>query len=131
MTKQRLQEYLWLKQNIAKIEAEIESIDSKLTSTTRPLNDMPKYQSPIDIMNGLTAKRISLEKTLNQQLTKSYIEREAIERAISSLPQREQYLFRLRYIEGKIWEDICIEMSYCYAQIHRVHRDILRKKGWV
>lgn len=46
--------------------------------------------------------------------------RDAIERAIASLPQREQYLFRLRYIEGKIWEDICIEMSYCYAQIHRV-----------
>lgn len=131
MTKQRLQEYLWLKKNIIKLEEELAEIDTRLTKTTRPLSDMPKNKTPKDLTNELLARKIDLQNTINSKLVKCYVELETIEKAISSLPNREQCLFRLRYIQGATWEDICVELNYSLSQIHKLHGETLKNNGWV
>jgi hypothetical protein len=55
MTKQRLQEYLWLKKSIEQLEERIEEIDTLLTKTTQTLCDMPKNKTPIDYISDLLA----------------------------------------------------------------------------
>lgn len=50
----------------------------------------------------------------------------AIEKAIASLPQREQVLLRLRYIDGLSGETVCRKMGYSRRQISRIHEQALR-----
>lgn len=57
-----------------------------------------------------------------QQLNDSLL---AIEQAIEILPPRERQLIRLYYIQGLTWERVCIEMSYEWAQVHRIHASAL------
>ena len=50
-----------------------------------------------------------------------------VERLIETLEPREREIFRLRYIDGAKWEDICVIMSYSWRQVHRAHSAALRK----
>ena len=45
-----------------------------------------------------------------------------IEQAIDKLPQRENTLLRLYYIQGKTWEQVAEKMNYSVSHIHRLHR---------
>lgn len=39
----------------------------------------------------------------------------------------DRCILRARYIECKAWEQICVELSYSWRQIHRLHSNILNK----
>lgn len=131
MTKAELQEYRSLVKNMQQLEEQLEEIDTRLTKTTKPLSDMPRNKTPKDLTNELLARKVDLENTINKKLAKLYFEAKAIEEAISQLHQREQCIFRLRYIEGESWKDICIKLNYSLSQIHKVHGDTLLAQGWV
>jgi len=90
MTKQRLQEYLWLKKNISSLEEQLAEIDSKVMRTTTALSQTPKGKPKDDAQAKLIAKKIKLEDTINRKIGKLYLEAEMIEKAITALPQREQ-----------------------------------------
>lgn len=50
----------------------------------------------------------------------------AIETAIASLSPNERRLFRLRYLQGKKWDDVCDELGYCRQQVFRIHKKALK-----
>jgi len=131
ITKQRLQEYIWIKKSIKQLEDRIEELDTILTKTTGTLIDMPRNKTPRDLTNDLLAKKVDLQDTMKKRLNKSIIDLEEIEQAIAALPSREQYLFRMRYLEGKKWDDIFIEFGYSERQTHQIHGDTLKKYGWI
>jgi RNA polymerase sigma factor (sigma-70 family) len=58
------------------------------------------------------------------ELDKELIE---IEDAIKCLEPRERTLVRLYYFEALTWEEVCVEMSYSWRQIHRIHAKVLAK----
>lgn len=60
-----------------------------------------------------------------EELTAAQLE---VERLIETLEPREREIFRLRYIDGAKWEDICVIMSYSWRQVHR--RTRRRCKSW-
>jgi len=130
MTKQRLQEYIWLKKSIKQLEDRIEEIDTILTKTTGTLSDMPRNKTPRDFTNELLAKKIDLQNKLKKRAIKCLIELDEVDSAIANLPQREESIFRLRYLEGKKWEDICLALEYSERQCHRIHGEALKKYGW-
>ena len=121
MTKQRLQDYMWIRQRIRQLEESIEEINTVLTRTTTNLSDMPKDQSPKDYMNELVAKKIAVENKLHSLVRKWYIELNEIEDEIDKLPAKEQLIFNLRYIRGKKWEDISLEIGYSFRQVQQIH----------
>ena len=59
-----------------------------------------------------------------EELTAAQLE---VERLIETLEPREREIFRLRYIDGAKWEDICVIMSYSWRQVHRAHSAALQK----
>lgn len=69
------------------------------------------------------------------ELTEAYRDMEArlledcieIEELIESLEPTERRLARCRYIEGRTWEEVCVEMGYSWRQVHRIHARILDK----
>lgn len=38
----------------------------------------------------------------------------------------EKTVLRLRYLCGKKWEEICVQMNYSWKHIHRIHRNALK-----
>ena len=50
-----------------------------------------------------------------------------IEQAIETLGPTERTIMRLRYIEGRHWQDICLRVHYSRQQTHRIHAQALIK----
>lgn len=72
------------------------------------------------------AKIVEVQEEINRQLQKSYELMAKIEKAIEKLPEREKYLIRARYIDCKSWEQIAVDMSYSWRQIHYIHANALK-----
>ncbi len=123
----RLNEYRWIKENIANLENRLLEIDTKLQKTTNTLQlDKVQMSKDNDKWTLLIQKRIDIQELINTEITAGYEEIEKIEKLISVLPEREKLLIRLRYIDCMRWENICVEMNYEWSWIHRLHGEILR-----
>lgn len=92
------------------------------------LDGMPRSGSG---ENYVTEERIDRK----DELLALYKEKEAeldeklliIERAIEKLEPRERRLVRLHYIDGLTWEQVAVEMTYSWRQVHRIHGEALEK----
>lgn len=127
MNKQKLKEYTWIKKNIDHLEIELLSLESRATKVTPHISDEPNSKGyRQDKTADLVAAMIDTKILINKQLEKLYKIRLEIEESISDLPEKEQYLMRARYLENKTWEQICVDMSYCWKQIHRIHSKALK-----
>lgn len=127
MTKKELQEYIWIKANIEKLEDRLFELETTATNVTTKLSDMPKGDTNKDKMSNIVCKIIELQEDINDEVLRGYQKMEEIEAAIKQLEEREKMLIRLRYIHGMKWEKICVEMNYSWRQIHYIHKDILKK----
>lgn len=126
--KYKLQEYRWIKENISELEDRLLEIDTKLQKITSNISaDKVQSSKDPDKWTELICKRIEIEKLINSEIENGYREMEFIEKSISTLPEREKRLMRLRYIDGKKWEEICLMMNYEWTQIHRIHGEALKK----
>lgn len=127
MTKKQLQGYGWLQKSIQRLEEKVLELRTAAEKMTMTLSGELRNASPErDKIANVIAKIMDVEKLLKEQLHESYILLEEIEKAISKLPEREQYLIRARYIDCRNWEEIGIDMGYAWAQIHRIHSKALK-----
>lgn len=82
-----------------------------------------------DKNNAVTALSIwesRVKATMKKQT--AYLQ-ERIE-AVEAIPdERDRTLIRLRYIEGKTWEDIADYMGYSFQWIHHLHKQFWKKEG--
>lgn len=130
MDKERLKEYKWIQENIQELEDRLLEIDTKLQKVTSELTaDKVQTTKDNDKWTELLNQKMVIQKRINAELQEAYREMALIEDVIEGLPQREKRLMRLRYIHCKKWEEICIIMSYEWAQVHRLHAKALRKIG--
>lgn len=50
--------------------------------------------------------------------------------AVESIPnERDRTLIRLRYIEGRTWDDIAECMHYSFQWVHHLHNQFWKKEG--
>jgi len=128
MDKQTLRQYRPLVLEIEQIEEQINRLGDGLIGAVN-INDMPHSQSKIhDPMAEVACKMADLAQVMAIKLNRAIALRIEIERAIDSLEEpRDRLLMRYRYIDGKTWEQIAVEMNYCYMQVCRIHGRILNK----
>ena len=127
MTKKQLQEYYWLKRNINQLEDRLLELETQATKITSTITDEPKNSSSNgDKISNIVIKIIDVKYKINSQLQRSYQILEEIENTIEKLPERERYLMRSKYIEGKTWEQIAVDMNYSWMHIHRIHSKALK-----
>lgn len=92
------------------------------------MDGMPKGNAVNDSIGNLVAKVDKLMRDYLYKYDEALCELYKIERYIESLDnETERLLMRKRYIEGKHWEDICVELNYSWRQMHRLHSEILKK----
>lgn len=128
ITKERLKEYTWIKENIKNLEDRLLEIDTRLTKSTSSINDdVVTTTKDNDKFTNLIHDRILIENEMKVEICKGYREMQFIEDTIRKLPEREKLLMRLRYINGHKWETICVKMNYEWRQIHTIHSNILKE----
>lgn len=127
MTKHELQSYYWLRKNIEKLEDRLLELESEATRvTTRITKDPHCGSGNSDKIGGIVAEIINVQENINDKLKRMYGVMAEIERATVDLPEREAYLIRARYIDCKSWEQIAVDMNYCWQHVHRIHSQALK-----
>ena len=67
------------------------------------------------------------DEIAGERAGKLYQKIKNIEAIINDLPESGQrLLMRKRYMQGILWEQICIDMNYSWKQIHRIHSKALQ-----
>lgn len=125
LTKRDLQSYYWIMRNVDRLEERLLELETAATRQTTSLTHAPKSSSPANRLEALVVKIVEVQDEINRQLQKAYAIMADIERAIQTLPQREAYLVRARYIDLKSWERIAVEMNYSWRQTHYIHQNAL------
>ncbi|MCI8336963.1 MAG: hypothetical protein HFI72_07415 [Peptococcaceae bacterium] len=126
MDKQTLRQYIPLCKEIESLQAEKEAILKDLGGV-KPSDGMPHGTGTGDPTGNIAVKINELEQMINESINKRVELRRMIEAAIDSLSPKDGLLMRKRYLEGKKWEQVAVEMNYDYRHVTKIHGFILKK----
>ena len=91
------------------------------------INDMPKSQGVSNPTEANFIRLQGLEHMIRQRQDMILETLQKIEQAIGSLSDSMQRtILGLRYIDGLVWEKICVEINYEWAHTHRYHSEALK-----
>ena len=129
MVKEKLRRYGDRRQELRQIRRLLAELEARMTAPrAQALTGTPGSLSrDPDKLTGLVARAEELRgqyRRCIEELTAAQLE---VERLIETLEPREREIFRLRYIDGAKWEDICAILSYSWRQVHRAHSAALQK----
>lgn len=129
MNKSDLKKYVSLMREAEELKAHIERLEEESKSLKAVAMDgMPKGTAVNDSIGDIVAKIEKCRAEYLHQYDLALCELYKIERVIKSLDEsNERRLMRMRYIENRRWEDICVKLNYESAQVHRIHASALRK----
>lgn len=122
-----LRSYRYLKNEVERLEEELAEWRSKAEKMTRELSGMPSGSGGGDKVPACVEKIWELEREFNTKLSDMVEQRQAIERAIESLPNKQKQLMRYRYIDGMKWEKVAVEMNMEYRWVLRIHGRALQE----
>lgn len=122
-----LRSYRYLKNEVERLEEELAEWRSKAEKMTRELSGMPSGSGGGDKVPACVEKIWELERELNTKLSDMVEQRQAIERAIEALPDKQKQLMRYRYIDGMKWEKVAVEMNMEYRWVLRIHGRALQE----
>lgn len=128
MTKEQLKAYRAIKLERDKLADMLEELETTMYSPRgQKLDGLPRggsgASSPTE---SIVLKHLELKARYEQKVEELTAALSEIEAAIETLPPRERTLIRLYYAKGLTWEQVCAEMSYCWAQTHRIHSAALK-----
>lgn len=121
MTKEELREYQWISNNIQYLEDELQRFRDSIDVKSQVISDEPKGSQLVDRTATAIAAIVDTQQEIMVMVTNLMEKRRKIEAAIERLPEKEKRIIRLRYIEGKAWEQICGDMAYSRREVHRSH----------
>lgn len=125
--KDRLNSYTALERERLQLSDQLARLQARLQPGGQNMDGMPKAPGAGDSLANLVAERIDLEtkyKGLLLQLVRAQAD---IENLIDGLEPTERTLARFRYLDGHTWEQVCLDMSYSWRQVHRIHGRLLDK----
>lgn len=123
--KEILRKYIPLKEEVDKLldrRRELQSLAEKITPS---YNGMPGGGG-----GNRMAEAVERMEALDRQLCKILAKRSACCMQVLGMVENVEdgtlrSLLHLRYIDGKTWEEIAVEMNYSYRQVLRLHGDAL------
>ena len=75
-----------------------------------------------DKMSGPVAKLIDLQQQYAEEVVEIESSLQITELTLSQLPDKQQTILRLRYIEGLTWENVARRTHYDPSHCRRIHR---------
>lgn len=126
MDKTTLKQFQQLVREIEDLEREKSMVFSRYLSPAA-LSGMPGGTVTGDSVGRTAIQIAEYQALIDAKLDELITLREQIEAAIEGLPAEDRRLVRLRYIDGKRWEQIAVDISYSYRQTLRRHGHILQR----
>jgi DNA-directed RNA polymerase specialized sigma subunit len=122
-----LKRYINLDREIERKLEEVARLRSKLTRIMPIYSTEPKGGGSIrGKTEGIIAKIVDLEKEIDADVDRLISIRDNIKAIIEAVEDdRERLLLQYRYLDGKTFEKIAVEMNYSWRQIHRLHSQAL------
>ena len=130
MTKAQLKAYRGLKLEQDKLLERIKNWQAVKYSLHSPSADGMPHGSAIGTggaQERWAAKMDEVERLYKEKVAALADALMEIEKGIDVLEPRERTLIRLYYFDGLVWEEVCVEMSYSWRQVHRFHKQALEK----
>lgn len=130
MTKAQLRAYKDLRRERDKLLRQIEELEAVVYGTKgRRLDGMPRGGNGenshiIDVKGDELNELRQNYNAKVEELTARMLE---IEQAIEPLEPTERTLIRLHYFQDLTWEEVAVEMGYCWRHVHRLHGRALEK----
>ena len=129
MTKDNLKEYTSIKKELKQIQFKLKELEERKTSIkSMIISDMNVQTSHNN--NSIEDLLIKIEECIeeyNKKEIKLYNKQLEIENCINSLEPTERIIARSRYIEGKTFEQIAVDLNYSWRHTIRIHGKILQK----
>lgn len=126
MDKQTLKQYQSLASEIADLEAERERLKAGVIGAIK-IDGLPHGSGTVDKVGDIAVKLAELKTLIDAKLTQLLTKRTEIEIAIDTLPENEQRLMKLRYIEGLTWQQIADELHYSRRRVLQIHKRIINR----
>lgn len=125
MNKQTLRQYVRMKNEIEQLTAEREALRGKTGGVP---DGLPHGTEPGDITGETAVKVAELSEIISARIAELIALRHEIERTVAALEDsRDRQLVYKRYIEGKTWELIAVEMNYTFRWVLILHDRIMKK----
>ena len=125
--KDRLNSYTTLERERLQLSDQLARLQARLQPGGQNMDGMPKAPGAGDSLANLVAERIDLEARYREKLLQLERAQADIENLIDGLEPVERMLARFRYLDGHTWEQVCLDMSYSWRQVHRIHGRLLDK----
>lgn len=133
MEKIDFQNYRALVREVKQLRDYVRTIEAALDSIPSPqLSFTPKGPpSSGSAMTARVARYLDIKALYEERLAESEAQVLAVERAIQTLASpAERVVMRLRYMEGRSWTSVCMELQllgYSERQVYRLHGYALMK----
>ena len=126
MTKDELRKYRKNQIELRQIEEQISRLEAALLGGSPVYSDMPPTSQRAGDPGARIAKLMDLKDAYNAMWDIVIGQQTEIEKAIDSLAPTERTLMRARYVEGKKWEQIAVDMNYSIQRIWQQHGSALK-----
>ena len=122
-----LKRYINLDREIERKLEEVARLRAKLTRVTEVFTAEPKGGGSIyGKTEEILAKIVDLEKEIDADIDRLVAIRDGIKTIIEAVEDnRERLLLQYRYLDGRTFEEIAVQMNYSWRQIHRLHSQAL------
>lgn len=122
-----LKRYINLDREIDRKLEEVARLRSKLTRVTEVFTAEPRGGGSIrGKTENIIAKIVDLEKEIDADVDRLISIRDNIKAIIEAVEDdREKLLLQYRYLDGRTFEEIAVQMHYSWRQIHRLHSKAL------
>lgn len=126
MDKATLRQYRDLLREIEELEHEKRRVLDRYLAPPQPTG-MPGGSGNPDRLGEVAARREKYQRLIDEKLDQLIALRAEIEEAIAGLPSADRRLIRLRYIQGKRWQRVALEMHYSLEGVLKRHGKILQR----
>jgi DNA-directed RNA polymerase specialized sigma subunit len=122
-----LKRYINLDREIERKLEEVARLRSKLTRVTEVFTAEPKGGGSIyGKTEEILVKIVDLEHEIDADVDRLVAVRDSIKSIIEAVEDdRERLLLQYRYLDGRTFEEIAVQMNYSWRQIHRLHSQAL------
>ena len=122
-----LKRYINLDREIERKLEEVARLRAKLTRVTEVYSTEPRGGGSIyGKTEEILAKIVDLEKEIDADVDRLISIRDNIKAIIEAVEDdRERLLLQYRYLDGRTFEEIAVQMHYSWRQIHRLHSKAL------
>lgn len=128
ITRAELDEYQSLLSERDNLKERLERKKSQLyTIKNQTFSAVPGGHGDVDKIGAAVAEVDELRTYYYNKVIECERKLKRIESELDRLDSIERQIMRYRYIDGMWWKQVCIKVNYEWAQIHRVHKQILAK----